>query len=196
MSWLFIDLAINTCICTKGPRQIGGPNLGDALLPGGFECGRLKLKLTDDVRKTFLDAHNDLRRNIAHGKQENLIDLLAPAKNIYTVGVDGSGLSAGSKCTRRDRAAHDRIATVANLGSLGSSSSHLMINNKKTNQLSRAAIAPRALRELEKATAIYAHCSYTQFKFTFSELGLRPGETSRGFSSQMYSDGKRHRWQK
>ncbi|EYC19772.1 hypothetical protein Y032_0023g707 [Ancylostoma ceylanicum] len=51
-----------------------------------------------------------------------------------TVGVDGGGLSAASKSTQRDRAAHDGIVTaVTNLGFLDSCSSHLMLISKKTN---------------------------------------------------------------
>ncbi|EYC28166.1 hypothetical protein Y032_0008g366 [Ancylostoma ceylanicum] len=51
-----------------------------------------------------------------------------------TVSVNGGDPSAASQGTRRDRTAHARIvAAVAYLGSLDSSSSYLMITNKKTN---------------------------------------------------------------
>ncbi|EYB99495.1 hypothetical protein Y032_0122g1081 [Ancylostoma ceylanicum] len=53
---------------------------------------------------------------------------------VCTVAVNGGGLSAASKSTRRDRTAHDGIAAaMANLGFLDSCSSDLMLNNKKTD---------------------------------------------------------------
>ncbi|EYC16191.1 hypothetical protein Y032_0034g2851 [Ancylostoma ceylanicum] len=58
------------------------------------------------------------------------------------VGVDGFGLSAASKSTRRNRAAyHGVAAAVANLGFLDGYSSHLMLTNKKTNYLSRITLS-------------------------------------------------------
>ncbi|EYC27566.1 hypothetical protein Y032_0009g798 [Ancylostoma ceylanicum] len=53
---------------------------------------------------------------------------------VSTVGVDGGDLSPASKSTLRDRAAYDQIvAAVANVGFLGSCSSHLISTNKKTH---------------------------------------------------------------
>ncbi|RCN33851.1 SCP-like protein [Ancylostoma caninum] len=68
----------------------------------GFGCPT-NLNLTDEVRKTFLDTHNDLRRNVAHGKQENLIGFLAPAKNMYALkwdcDLEEQAQNSLSKCT-------------------------------------------------------------------------------------------------
>ncbi|EYB93334.1 hypothetical protein Y032_0183g918 [Ancylostoma ceylanicum] len=57
-----------------------------------------------------------------------------PLSHCFTVGVNGGDPSAASNRTRRDRAAHCRIAAaVADLGFLDSCSSYSMITNKKTN---------------------------------------------------------------
>ncbi|KAL6740870.1 hypothetical protein Aduo_014180 [Ancylostoma duodenale] len=48
----------------------------------GYNCPK-DLASTDAMRAVFLDTHNDLRRNIALGKQENKVGFLGPAKNMY-----------------------------------------------------------------------------------------------------------------
>ncbi|EYB91860.1 hypothetical protein Y032_0201g1745 [Ancylostoma ceylanicum] len=54
-----------------------------------FSCSS-DLTLTDGQRRLFLDGHNDLRRNVAHGRYENRegYPVIGPAKNMYALSWD------------------------------------------------------------------------------------------------------------